>query len=287
MGALAILLDEDTEQGENDLLPLGPEMSLNNNDRNWINDRIQAATEAQTKKVDDRIDSFSKKGHPAVKVLKEWGVLGVAIVGLFSYLTTDIAFRTHTNDRLDTIESNLRIVQASSAPRSVLTQLADLPPKALSKNLSALRKVAEQPVSSVRPTPAELNSVRKNLLQVKDSAPDYWPALLQYVQFASRASSQAPPPGGFISEVSNIHSNGPGGIGFPENATIQLSGVIEGVVFRNDRIIITPNTVLRNVRFINCAFEFGGGVEDAPSSVKDTGHMLLASGFENAYISGM
>jgi hypothetical protein len=274
MSTLAILLEEIPLRTENEILPSDSYMALTAADKTWIKELIE---------------TDNSKGNRSLRWLKDWGLLTLTVGYLITVLFVGVRFYTHTNDRLDVIEGKLRDMQAPLAPKKVMDELSLLTPRSLSRNLPALRKVAEQPTAKVTPTSLQISVISKNLLKVNSSVPDYWPTLLQFVEFASNASSsQAPAPGSdHVSKVSDIHSQGIGGIRFADKTTYELSGVIEGVAFRDDRIILTPGTVLRNVRFVNCAFEFAGGVDDAPKGLRDAGQMLLASGLENAYVAGM
>jgi hypothetical protein len=282
MAYVAVLLDEHKQERDNDLAPA--DLSMKTADRDWVRSEVKAVVKTELKSASADRDP---KDNSLVRFIKEWGLGGGMLISFITLLLIGVSFQTHTNDRLDSIEATLRNLQASSDPRKVLSELSTLSPKSLARNLPALLTVSEKPASQIKPPPAELRSVGNSLLHVNQTTPQYWPTLLQFVQFASNYSSKAPPPGGPVKQLKNLQADSFNAFKLQENFTYRLSGEILGIEFRNDRIILTPDVMLTNVRFINCAFEFEGGVDDAPKKIRDTGHMLLASGLEDARVSNI
>lgn len=250
-------------------------MPLNETDKAWIRTEIQAGHKRAGLGV---LTGF----------IKDWSGTGAAItilVVFFTQWTAYTEFRVHTADRLDAIESSLRTIQASSAPKKVLGELASLTPANLAKNLSALRVVAEQPVEEVRPSKANLHAISQDLLRIDSKTPDYWPAVLQFVNFATSASSPNVPPRG--SQVNAFISDS-GGMVIPPHGVYQLAGRISNIKFVNSRIIFSPQgATLTGVLFTNCVFEFPNELEDPQGNLKAVGRTLLASDFKEAYVSGL
>jgi hypothetical protein len=149
-------------------------MPLNETDKAWVRQTIRDAI-ADTHKI-------SKWGK-LTRFIKEWSGTSAAVAVLilfFTQWTGYIEFRTHTNDRLDTIESNLRTLLATQSPRKVLSELVKLPVGQLAKNLPALRKVSEQSPSEVGASPQQLKDVALNLSSVDQTAEDYWITTLKF-----------------------------------------------------------------------------------------------------------
>jgi hypothetical protein len=257
----------------------GTDMPLNENDRAWIRQEIQAAHKRA---------GWSK----LTGFLKDWSGVGAAltvVVLLFTQWTAYTEFRVHTNDRLEDIENALRTLQASSSPKRVLSELATLPPKDLGKSLSALRIVAQQPVAEVKPAPATLQDVQRNLLRVDENAPDYWPTVLQFIGFASTAIAPNAPPHGTPPNITLKNVVASGQVINRRAGVILLDGgILQNMAIEDSRIIFTNNPViLKNVSFINCAFEFPSESDQPPDFIKLAGRILLASNLQNTYISGI
>jgi hypothetical protein len=261
-----------------DLLEDDADMPLNENDRAWIRQEIQAAHQ---KKGLGKLGAF----------LKDWIPSGAAItilIWLFTQYSAYTEFRVHANDRLDQIEAQLRVLQAPSAPRKVLSELASLPPKSLEKNLSALRSVVQQPNDQFVPIPETLQNVRRNLTHVDQDSPDYWPTALEFIAFASNSLAPNAPPRGTPPTVI-LKGDVFQGAAFPRSSVVLLDGgALTNERFEDSRIIFTNTPViLRNVTFINCAFEFPTITNEPPRFMKEAGRDLLASNLQNSYIPGV
>jgi hypothetical protein len=168
-----------------------------------------------------------------------------------------------------------------------LKELASLDPKKLAVNLPALRIVSEQPLSKVSPAPAELRSIAYNLAKVNPTTDDYWRTVLQFIQFASaHYAPNAPPPGSRVNfelKASRINH----AIKFPPHSGVSIDGVaIENETFTDSRIIFTGiPSVIKNVQFINYAFEFP--TVNKPSSYLEATGRELPSGIQSATIAGL
>jgi hypothetical protein len=274
------------------------DMKLTADDKRWLNGEIKTQIANGLKEFGD-----SLKPHGWRKLtfwLREWGLIGTAIavpVTLLGFLITvsifagvgikeNSKFQGATETRLTNIESQLRTLNASRAPKKVLEEIANLDPKQFAQNLPALRKVSEQPVASVSPTPATLEKVAYQLKSVDENTDDYWPTVLRFIQFASAGlASNTPAPGSRpLISYKDLTLNG----GLPtgtDHVIVQFDRVgLANVTFTNSRIIFTSNpSTFMNVRFINCAFEFPDTNSPSPS-LKKTGELLLSSGLTSAYV---
>jgi hypothetical protein len=267
-------------------------MPLNETDKAWIRQEIQSA---------HRRAGWGK----LTGFVKDWfgGAAAITVLVLvFSQFKSYTEFRVHTSDRLDRvedrldrvenrldhIESALLTLQASSAPKKVLSELASLPPKSLEKNLSALRVVVQQPADRVIVGPETLQDVRRNLTKIDQESPDYWPAVLEFIAFASNSLAPNAPPRGTRPTVI-LKGDVFQGVGIPRSSVVLLDGgTLTNERFEDSRIIFTDTPViLRNVTFINCAFEFPTINDEPPRFMKEAGRDLLASNLQNSYIPGV
>jgi hypothetical protein len=198
-------------------------------------------------------------------------------------------FQTKTEDRLDYIESALNLLNASQAPGKLLTQLASLDTKRFTQNLTALRKVSEQPVANVATTPEVLKKVAYQLNAVDEKTDNYWPTVLRFIEFASAGlASNAPPKGSLVTRTFTKESGKDGQSpllgGFILNGGVFVldGAVLQDIRFVEARIIFTDNpSTLKNVTFINCAFEFPDIDRPSPA-LEIASRALLASDFKSA-----
>ena len=148
--------------------------------------------------------------------------------------------------------------------------------KQFASALPALRKVTEQPVAKVSPTPSVIEDVSLKLRDVNENTQDYWPTVLQFIQFASAGLSlDVPPPGDPNLLVS--YSRGMR-FGTVSRKIVLLDGSdIVDTRFEHCRIIFTKNpTPLRNVVFVDSVFEFP--ISDHPVPyIQKAARVLLAS----------
>jgi hypothetical protein len=189
---------------------------------------------------------------------------------------------------LDVIEAGIRANRAAQSPKKVFEEIVNLDKKDFSLNLAALRTVSEQPIAAVSPTDQALHQVSQKLANTSDSVPEYWETVLQFLQFASSHSgSKAPPPGGpYTTYSNNVVINVPNF--FTPDKTLLLSGgSLENTELVRDRVIFTNNPVrMRNVRFVDCAFEFPQLSTPAPY-LQQAAKQLLASNFTDIQSLGL
>jgi hypothetical protein len=274
-------------------------MPLTEKDKAWIAEQIESSHKPTGwKKAAERIRAF---GPPIAILGVLVTLLGITLGALyasFGHLKDETEFRTHTSDTLTiinttliNIQASIRELQAPASPKRVLGELGALDPALWAENLPALKKVTEQTPEKVSAGQSVLQDIALKLGSVKEQTPDYWPTVLQFINFASAslAPHQVPPAGPpwkiNVEEVSKGTSII--GLNFENNAFFFGSDVtLTNVKFVNSRIVLGPRAVLilHKVTFVNCLFEFPTG-EIAPSpTIKNTARTLLASGIENATI---
>jgi hypothetical protein len=221
-------------------------------------------------------------------------LLGITVASIYravADVSEEAKFRTHTEDRLGNIETQLLELRASQSPKAVLKQINELDPKTFAKALPALRKVAEQPVSEVAPNEATLHQIATQLRNTSETTPDYWSTVLRFIQFATAGfSPNAPPPGPPQSVLSNVFANGPTALvlrTYSNEVVLLEGGELWNARFENCRIIFTQNPVrMHNFTFINCVFEMP--ITDTPSPyLKSASQLLLASNLRSVKIPSL
>jgi hypothetical protein len=179
--------------------------------------------------------------------------------------------------RLDDIQGSLLTLRASQAPLKVLKELSMLAPNQLAKALPALQKVTERPITEAAPSPIILREVANKLRVVDQTIPDYWPTVLQFLQFASAATSDKVPPSDaraivYISKSSARNSR------FENRSIVLDGGALPNSQFIRCRIRFTNNPVdIRGCVFIDCAFEFPVTDKPPPDHIQRFGKVMLAS----------
>jgi len=170
-----------------------------------------------------------------------------------------------------------------------LEQLSHLDQKTFEQSLWALRQAMEQPSSIPVADHETLPSIAGKLRQTSESTPEYWPAVLRFLQFASsRMAKKAPSPGQPPKVLSDILYVGIMRGIREEGKTILFDGGTFGnSEFTNCRIIFTANPVqMQNVRFTNCVFEFPP--TDPPSPyIRKVSHTLLSSDLHSILIASL
>ncbi len=154
-----------------------------------------------------------------------------------------------------TVEQINRDLASPRAARS-LREIGALDQKEFPKALPSLRKALEQPASEVRPDQGVLGKLMRRLRNVDESAPDYWPTVLQFIQFASAGlSAGAPAPG--PPQIMIRSNKGFANLGPITNTVVLLDGGDLGyTTFVKCRIVFTEHPVrMRNVMFVDCVFE--------------------------------
>jgi hypothetical protein len=245
-------------------------MALTNPDKDWIRSAID--------------ESHRLKGWASTaETIRKWSLPSVATALLIFFLVqwgTYTEFRTHTQDRLEHIESDMRILRAPIQPREILKEISRLDQKQFAQSLPALRKAQEQPVTDIKPLAPDLQMIAEKLKHTDPNAPEYWPTVLQFLHFSTAGiSTGVPPPGTPFLFASH---GGRGGLvldhmTFKGMNLLLDGGSISDSTFENSRITFTENPVkLSNVVFINCVFDLP--VSDNPNPyLKDAARTMLAS----------
>jgi hypothetical protein len=291
--ALAVFSPEYVEDRTQDEMKIG----LRDEDKQWFSEEIGRQIKAA---ISATIDSLKPHGWRRVlHIAQQLAPLGLTItlvisivIGLGAWVIAlsgqartreadetkkaveEAKFEQKTSDRLDSIEQSLRELRASQVPAKVLTEISKLDTPRLAKSLPALQTISEQPIGRVKPSPTILKDVVYKLRNVDQSADDYWPALLKFLQFASAGLSPEVSTPRHRFNISQLTASGD-----IVDSTITLSdGVrLKDVRFINCRVIFTANPVeMENVQFINSVFEFPTSVP--PSQyIKKAAHLLLTA----------
>ncbi len=266
------------------------DMALRNEDRAWIQDEIHAAIQERLQP-----NGWSRLGN----WLKEWlplaGVFGVLVALLalagsgwkyaLSRVEQEARFEVETSRRLDSIENTLRSLRATQSPGPVLNEISKLDPKTFAMSLPTLQKIGEYPPAEVKPSREILQKIADKLRNTDPQSEGYWPAVLQFLTFASAGLSTDVPPARTPDIV--ISNNTAGiSIGLVKKEVVLLDGgELQDSRFENSRIVFTANPViLKNVAFVNCVFQMPV-VTDPNGYLKKASHILLASELNSAFFA--
>jgi hypothetical protein len=217
----------------------------------------------------------AKSSNPAVIALLS--LVGAAFFAYQAWLGIELV---HQGKQISAILVKLN-------PAQSLDDISRLDQSEFSKSLQALQKAMQQPLSST-PQPT-LRRVAEKLLASDESSPDYWPAVLHFIQAASSGlTSDVPAPGtpNLILRQNKIKDIGNEVAKPLSHIIVELDGGdVVNQRFENSRIIFTENPVhMRNVAFVNCVFEMPVSV--APSQfLRDVSKSLLASNLKSASIA--
>jgi hypothetical protein len=191
-------------------------------------------------------------------------------------------FQRQTNARLSKIEEELDQIRAEQASEA-LNSLSRLSVAQFSKSLPELRRLASSTTTALKLNPESVRSISQRLRQVPESSPEYWPAVLQFIKFASAGLSPKVPPAGHpmfaFNGIRHLH------IEQSFSVILLNGGELENSVLTNCRVIFTNKPVeMHNVRFINCVFEMPIS-SDPNQYLRHASQQLLASNFESVTIS--
>lgn len=236
-------------------------MALRNDEKQWVQDAINTA-----------IDKIKPHGwRKLVVVLRELGPLSASIALVltlvtitlgalyqsFSHVREETEFRTHTGDRLVSIEGTLKVMQAQIA----------------ATRYSAL------PRGDLRNHRDELQTVAKSLATAPRNTPNFWPTSFQMITLLSQSISDIEPTS--TKEVVFEDSSGP--VDIAPGAHVFLKGLITHMVFKNEFIRFDPSVRLSNVTFYNCVFIFPA-VQTPSKPLEEIANVLL-TGDLNATIT--
>lgn len=190
--------------------------------------------------------------------------------------------------RLSTVEGQLRTL-IDFQEQIALKDIAKQDRRSFPKSLPVLRKLTGNPPSGqFKPDPATLGEIAAKLRNTSETAPDYWPTVLQFIQFASAGTA---PPGVPPRNAPALVRIAPEATG----AQLELEGqvvILDGGSIKNStlvrcRIRFTEKPVgMSNVRFIDCVFEMP--VVTTPNEyLKQASKMLLASNLRSVSIPNL
>lgn len=159
------------------------------------------------------------------------------------------------SSRVSRIEGALLKERASTSPGTALNEIRNLDEETFAKSLPALNIVTQKPIQEVRPDDSTLQAISQKLYDTDQSTPDYWQAVLQFINFAGSRPIQGVPPTGspnFVFKDSSVSQP----LNFVRQIILLDGGDLSSVRFDHCRIILTENPVrMRNVEFIDCVFE--------------------------------
>jgi hypothetical protein len=261
---------------------IAEDMPLNETDKAWVREHVRNVLQRH---------SWGK----LTGFIKDWSGLGAVVaVVLFVALQWSgyTEFKTHTGDtlidignHLDKIDSDLLEIKASQSPLSALHELNGLTQRKFAKSLPALLAASQRPLLNQKISQPLLEGIAQKLQATNPASPDYWPAVLQFLQFATAglAPPGVPAPGVGLMLISNGRTLT--GTGF-RGVTVKLDGgEVRNAIFDHCRVIFTDNPVkMSNVQFINSVFEFP--ISSAPSPyIQQASKLLLASNLKSSSIS--
>jgi hypothetical protein len=214
--------------------------------------------------VEGRLSASPKQTHPVIITLVS--VFGVAILGFWGWMATGVVSQ---GNRLTGIETTLRLIQVAQAPKRVLQEIAKL-------DNNTFRKIAERKPADVAPSRDEIQDVAGKLQNASVDTPDYWPTVLQFLNFSSAA--MAPPNVPASDNSATVFSNSRlEGLIFKNQVILLDGGSLIHTRLENSRIIFTESPVdMKSVQFVNCIFEFPIMQNPSPY-LKKASRQLLAS----------
>ena len=158
------------------------------------------------------------------------------------------------------------------------------------KSLPELRKLMATPeaIEDAKSDLATLKQIAVKLQKTPESSPEYWPTVLQFIEFGSKAgvpaSANVPPTMEGAVKVANSTFEGLDGsydVLFGGHRAIILDGGrLTNIEVKDSRVQFTENPVImRNVKFTNCVFEMPEGISAPNGYLRKAAGDLLASAF--------
>ncbi len=204
-------------------------------------------------------------------------IVGFAVIAYWGWIGAEVV---HHGKQIDAI-----IIQLD--PATPLRDISQLKQEQFAKALPTLKQITERPFPS-QPLPQPiLRDVAQKLLRVDERSPDYWPTVLQFIQFASAGLSlDVPPPG----PPNFVIAKNIGNISFAPISHLRVKldgGDLVNTRFEHSRIIFTENPVhMKDVVFIDCVFEMP--ISATPNRyLQDASRMLLASELNSTKIPAL
>lgn len=151
------------------------------------------------------------------------------------------------------------------------------------RSLASLRNAVQIAAQARAIVPNEIvQKIAQKLRQTSESSPEYWPTVLQFIQFATAsliAPTDVPPASTQYSMASNINCAATMHCMKLSHCAIILDGGhIPNSIFDHCRIKFTSNPVgLEGTRFIDCVFEIPTDITQPTPYLKNSAKILLAS----------
>jgi hypothetical protein len=196
------------------------------------------------------------------------------------------------DSRISTIEGQLKEIdlkqRATKTPQAVLAEMATLNNRQFSGVLPALQDVLTQPFDKVKPSISTLQEISIKLHNADTNAPEYWPTVLQFLQFVSAGLAPATVPLPNTRPVFRSSSRSfLVGNQFSGITVLLDGGSLNGDRFDNCRVIFTNSPVkMENVTFTNSIFEFPVSSNPSPY-IQHASKLLLASDLKTASIPSL
>jgi hypothetical protein len=173
---------------------------LNNDDRKWITREIQKGIEPISA-LQTAVEALNPRGwRKAVRLLRELGpiatliaivvaLLGITLGALYqsvSHVKEETQFRTHTDDRLASIEKGIEEIET----RLNLRDKAELKPEKFNRDLPAVAATIKSALDLGISAPEDIqDSLQQRFQQADTHAPGYWPAVAQFISYRSEQSA--------------------------------------------------------------------------------------------------
>jgi len=160
------------------------------------------------------------------------------------------------------------------------------------KSLASLRNAMQIAAQARAVVPNEtIQKIAQQLRQTGESSPEYWPTILQFIQFASAsliAPADVPPANTQYTVASNFNCvGGMRCMQLSHCAIVLDGGHIPNSIFDHCRIKFTSNPVgLEGTRFIDCIFEIPTDITQPTPYLKNSVKILLASNLRQVTFPG-
>ncbi len=166
-------------------------MALNEQDRSWVREQISTAIAAR------------RSGWQIVLQYLPIAVMVAIAIFVVTQWTAYVEFRTHTNDRLDVVESKVNKILdrldsidgkvnqiTSDFTKQSLINHAVLPSSGFKQSLPELgNDLAAARKEKIKIPSAAINEIGDKLLTAKD-APSFWPTAGEFITYRSQISLQ-------------------------------------------------------------------------------------------------
>jgi hypothetical protein len=174
----------------------------------------------------------------------------------------------------------------------ILTRSSSISQDEFNKSLPSLRNAIQVAAQARGVVPNEtLQQIAQKLGRTPESSPDYWPTVLQFIQFASGSfvtSTDVPPPDARFSQMSNVTCSRSAHCFSGSHCAVVLDGgSIPNSIFDHCRIRFTNNPIgLAGTRFIDCIFEMPTNITQPTPYLKRSAKTLLASNLRQVTFPG-